>query len=244
VLLLAPRNRIATAGLAVVDARGTVRRVGLDGVEAGVTAPEIVAGNTTPPRSIIPALAVDGLGHAFVVPAAGPVSKVTLSSLTVRRYALKQSRTLAKGPTGPLRMAVWLPNGLLAVSGWNFGIVAGNPTATAAGLELINPRTWRFTQRAADISHLQLADGHLLASTQASAELRSYSLNGRLRYTVPGGPGAWFWGALEGRGYLAAGARTATTTSFDLATGRLVRKVAAIGTLLLGDAAPFTPAGY
>lgn len=237
VLLVAPRNRIGPASLAVVDAGGKLRRVALPGVRAGRRLSPTVS-PPSPSRTDVPGLAVDGEGRAYVVPAAGPIAEVDLATLRTSRHALREQRTLAKGPTGPLRTALWLPNGVLAVTGWNFGVVAGQPQATPAGLELVDVRTWRFRVVAADWSSAQLAGGVVVASSLRGTTLTAYSLSGVPRYTKQ----LWFEGALGRRGYGSAG--VAPTIVFDLRTGKIERSAVSPGQLLLGAAAPFAVGGF
>ena len=70
VLLLAPRNRIGRARLAVVSRSGAVRLAAL-GLQAGVHLP--YSGGLS--KTDLPGLAVSG-DEAFVVPPAGPLARV------------------------------------------------------------------------------------------------------------------------------------------------------------------------
>jgi hypothetical protein len=240
-LLVAPRNRIGESSLVTVDASGKLARVRLAGVVAGVEAPRVAGGNSTPPHTAVPGLAVAG-GDAFVVPAAGPVSEIGLATLRVTRHELCEVRSLAKGATGPLRTALWLGNGRLAVTGWNLGVAAGRVEATPAGLELVDTRTWGFRRVASDVSSVQLADSLLLTSTLRGGPLIAYSLGGAKRYRRSGAS-FWFEGTLgdRGRGYAALGRRV---VSFDVRTGAVGEAVPFAGQLLLGNSVPFTAGGF
>jgi hypothetical protein len=239
VLLVAPRNRIGESSLVTIDAAGKLARVRLAGVVAGVEAPRVVGGNSLPPHTAIPGLAVAG-GDAFVVPAAGPVSEISLATLRVTRHELREVRSLAKGATGPLRTALWLGNGRLAVTGWNRGVVAGRVQATTAGLRLVDTRTWRFRRVAAAVSSVQFSDGLLLTSTLRGGELTAYSLGGARRYRRSG-VSFWFEGTLSHRGYAGLGRRV---VSFDVPTGAVARAVPFAGQLLLGNSVPFIAGGF
>lgn len=242
VLLLAPRNAIGTASLAVLDSRRGLRRVALRGIRAGVVSPAVVSGSSTPPRSVVPALAADGSSRAFVVTATGVAAEVDLATLRIKWRVLRQVRSLAKGPTGPLRTAVWLPNGRLALTGWNFSTTA---QATPIGLELVDTRTWRFARIASGISTISASSGVLFAAPSSAGGLTAYSPAGRRLYRLFPRRGVWFWGTAGGAGYLEVDLRRPSMTAvFDVATGRVMRTLAAPGQLLLGNAASFAVAPF
>lgn len=244
VLLLAPRNRIGPARLALVAANGALRLAPL-GLQAGVHLPYSHGGLS---KTEVPGLAVIG-GEAFVVPPVGPLAQVDLATLEVNRIGPREARSLQKGATGPLRTALPLPNGLLAVTGWNFGLVSGAPRAVPAGLELVDPDTGRYRLLDTRVSRVALADGLLLADDGGAGEsgLSAYSPSGRLRYRVFAGQAVSFIGAIGRRGYAAEGsAAIERVAAFDLQTGRVVpaRGGAAVWQLLLGTAAPFNVGGF
>ena len=125
VLLTGPARGIGTAGVAFVDADGSVRSVALPQIAAGT---DMWDGQEAPDFSHmhqnIPALAVDPAGRAYVVAASGSVARVDLSTLAVSYHALAQPVSLlgrlhdwvepraeAKGVNGPVRTARWLGNG-------------------------------------------------------------------------------------------------------------------------------------
>jgi hypothetical protein len=243
-LLLAPRNRIGPAQLAVVRESGRVR-IAVLGLQAGVHLPYSGGGLA---KTDLPGLAVSG-DDAFIVPPEGPLAQVDLRTLKVRRLALREARSLQKGATGPVRTVLALGNGLLAVSGWNFGLVSGAPRAAPAGLKLLDPQTRRYRELDSKSSRAALADGVLLADADGATAsgLTAYSDTGRLRYRLFAGQPASFIAAVSDRGYAAVGsAMKQRVAAFDLRTGRLVPAGHgdAIWHLLLGEAAPYTAAGF
>jgi hypothetical protein len=189
-------------------------------------------------------------GDAFVVPPAGPIAEVDLATMKVRRHELRESRSLLKGTTGPVRTALALGNGLLAVTGWNYGVVAGRPQAVPAGLELVNPRTWRFQPLAPDVSTIELADGLLLAHADGATAggLIAYALRGRLLYRLFSGRAVYLATTIGDTGYADIGGNAGErerTVRFDLRTGKLGRPLPhPLPDLLQGDSAPFAAAGF
>jgi hypothetical protein len=130
VLLLAPRDEIGAARLALVDAEGRLRSVVLDRIVAGSRHPTEADG--PPGESWRPGLAVDDAGNrAFVVGSGAPIAEIDLASLAVRYHDTTRPASLlgrlrdwleprahAKGPVaGGWRTARWLGGGLLAFSG-------------------------------------------------------------------------------------------------------------------------------
>jgi hypothetical protein len=159
-LLLGPGSGIGPARLVVFPARGKIRVVGLEGVPAGFEQ-ELERGFLVDHYET-PGLAVDQAGgRAFVVAANAVVAEIDLETLAVGYHRVDETRSLlgrlrnwlepsadAKGASdGSLRNAVWLGEGLLATSGWDDHAsfdVDGNQsqTTTAAGVALVDTRTW------------------------------------------------------------------------------------------------------
>jgi hypothetical protein len=243
VLLLAPRGLIGPARLTVLSSRGALRIAAL-GLRAGVRPP--LAGRWIS-KVGVPGLAVSG-NDAFVVPAAGPMAEVDLRTMKVRRLGLRQARSLEKGATGTQRTALALGNGLLAVTGWNFGAVSGADSAVPAGLELIDSHTRRYRVLDSDTSRVVLTGGVLLADGGAVSPsgLTAYSTTGRVRYREFAGRPVTFVGAVGGRGYAEVGAPAdEEVVAFDLRTGRSLRPAgAAVWSLLLQPAASYWAGGY
>lgn len=268
VLLLAPHGRIGTARVAVVRAEGDLHELTLD---------ELRAGRTTPrPDGYVsdvdqPGLAVDPSGHrAFVVPGGDRLAEIDLRTLRVSYHDLSEQRSwssrllgwldspaLAKGSNGPVRQALWLGDGRLAVTGTDTSAQArdGKLTRmddTAAGLELVDVHDWTYRRLSPAVSSVQLAGGLLLAegwsssydgstSRQTDAGLTAYSLDGHERYHVFGHANVSLAAAVGGRGYaaLATPSGDDRTIAFDLETGRRgARNPTSLWQLLLGDPTP------
>ncbi len=193
VVLGAPADRIGAATIAFVNARGSLRSVTLTGIQAGVRRNPGARDYAATVRSPGLAVAAGGAGaggavwtggtgaagngggavngsagdaRAYVVGAGEPVAQVDLASMRVSYHG--GSATAAKAVSGPMRQAIWLGGGELAVTGSDLRTATdgqGNATvsATASGLALIDTRTWVSRRllrgAAAEIS----AGGSLLA---------------------------------------------------------------------------------
>jgi hypothetical protein len=153
VLLLAPARGIGPATLAVFDG-DEVRSVDLPGVRAGwATSGEQEDYRA---RQVTPGLAIDPTGtRAVVVSPGNRVTEIDLGTLTVAGHDLVQQASLferfrnwlepgawAKMIEGPELSAVWLPSGLIAVSGVSYSIEGAETTATPSGLSLVDPGNW------------------------------------------------------------------------------------------------------
>jgi hypothetical protein len=139
-LLLGPASGIGPARLVVFSARQGIRVVRLARVPAGFESEELERGFSvdhfrTPGLAFAPGSAPElplasGKGRAFVAWAADEIAEVDLASLRVTYHPLEKETSLlgrlrnwleppseAKGAEdGSLRRALWLGNGLLAVS--------------------------------------------------------------------------------------------------------------------------------
>jgi hypothetical protein len=183
VLLLGPPSGIGPARVTAVDAHGRSRTVSLPGIAAGFQEPADWSRAGASSRRVQPGLAVDPDGRrAFVVGAGTPVAEVDLHSLGVAWHRTEPRpgplRRLAdwllpaaeaKSVYGPVRMAAWLGDGLLAVWGQDERkpVVRG-PTVEQqwlrpAGLRLVDTRTWRATTIQPDAGGAVWAGGRLLA---------------------------------------------------------------------------------
>jgi hypothetical protein len=130
VILVAPTSTIGPARLVVFDGTET-REVTLPDVPAGWAQVEGTDDSDYRARQSVPALAVDPEGkRALVIPAGRRVAEVDLDTMEVAYHDLSEPVSLwgrfhdwleppaqAKGIQGPDRNAVWLPSGLVAVSG-------------------------------------------------------------------------------------------------------------------------------
>jgi hypothetical protein len=176
ILLLAPSDRIGPARLAAFDGC-RVRFAALDGIRAGWQE----EGDTPEDhrvRQAIPALAVEPSGgRALVVPAGNRVAEVDLETMEVAYHDLSEpvsflGRLLdwldpaadAKVSDGPERNAVWLPSGLVAVSGSNYVADGQEVDFTPAGLALIDPSDWSVRRVSDEPNWVTFEGGTLLAS--------------------------------------------------------------------------------
>jgi hypothetical protein len=131
VLLLGRPASIGPARVAVVDAGGRVRTVSLPGIAAGFQEPADWDKVGASSRRAQSGLAVDPDGRrAFVVGAGDPLAVVDLRTLEVAWHRTEPRPGLlgrladwllpaaeAKSVHGPVRMAAWLGDGLMAVWG-------------------------------------------------------------------------------------------------------------------------------
>jgi hypothetical protein len=151
--------------LVAVDASGTARDAPLDRIR--------------PAENGYPGLAVDRRGRrALVVAAGAPVAEVDLRTMRVRYHRVRFARSpRARRTTG--RDALWLGNGLMAVSG-------EGPTGRPEGVHVVDTRTWTARTVEARASRVRLAAGRLLVYTAevfrpraAGVGLRIYTRDGR-----------------------------------------------------------------
>ena len=152
-ILLAPADRIGQARLALFDG-DEVRYVDLPGVRAGWD--ESGEQEDYRARQLVPALAVDPSGSRAVVIAPGNRAiEVDLASLSTTSHDLVQAASLlerfrdwlepgawAKMIDGPELNAVWLPTGLIALSGVTYTTEGDSVRAIPAGLGLVDPANW------------------------------------------------------------------------------------------------------
>jgi hypothetical protein len=171
-LLLGPPSGIGPARLVVFSARKGIRVVRLARVPAGFESEELERGLSvdhfrTPGLAFAPGpnpgtFAARGKGRAFVAWAADEIAEVDLASLRVTYHPLDEETSLlgrlrdwleppaeAKGAAdGSLRRALWLGNGLLAVSGFDdHALLRGgsqDQRTTPAGLRLVNTGSWSW----------------------------------------------------------------------------------------------------
>lgn len=196
VLLLSPSSAIGPSRLAIVDASGAVRLVGLD-VESGATPP---SEEGTLARNLTPGLAIDRAGRRAVVVSAngGPLALVDLSTLAViyRAVGVRRAAAAQKSLAGSVRSALWLGDRTVAVSGLDYepyrdGSGREQQRSSAAGLVLVDPtdgaaRT--VDPRATEISRagdLLLAYGSTwdsAASVSRGLGLVGYAADGTRRF--------------------------------------------------------------
>jgi hypothetical protein len=252
VLLLSPEGAIGAGALAVVDAEGSVRAATLSQTTVGTIFPE---DGSDPIGTVRRAgLAVDPQGgRAFVVGAGEPVAEVDLATLAVSYHSLAHPSLLqrllgwlepaaqAKGLNGPLRDAVWLGDGLLAVAGsdehtWVDSDGQWHEQRTPAGLQLVDTRDWRARTIQADATWCRVVAG-LLQTTTGSADagtlaVIAYDRTGAVRLRIDGAAGA---GWLQAAGRYLYSHSGGTTTILDAATGAQLGQASTDVSLLAGD---------
>ncbi len=168
VFLVAPIDgSVGATTLVSAAVSGRVRSLVLAQIQSG-------AAQVSPAESLFtgsePGLAVDPVGNtAYVAGGDGTVAAVDLETLTASYH--DPTRTLARADkvvAGPARDAVWLGNGLLAVTGendnaWLDSKKTYQETVKPAGLTIVDTRTW--TDRLIDpgTSSVTFAGGLLLA---------------------------------------------------------------------------------
>ena len=175
VLVLAPPGRVGAARLAVVGPTGRVRTVGLARMRAGR--------NETARR--LPGLAVDpARARAFVVGAGEPIAEVDLRTLSLAYHQPDRSLAVrAKDVgSGPARLARWLGDGLLAVSGEQF--LRSDFTFEPAGLVVVDTATWRVRTIDPTVSWFSFGAGLLVGEPRDSLGLRSWTPDGQVRFGV------------------------------------------------------------
>jgi hypothetical protein len=253
VLLAAPPNEIGPARLVAVEGDGSVRTVALDRIQAGSHWPEE---STQDPIGTMrePGLAVDPKGGvAYVVDPAGLVAAVRLADRGVTYHTAVAAQSLlgrlshwltpvasAKGMNGPIRTAVWLGDGMLAVTGSDSSalrrkdgtmVISGRP----AGLSVIDTRDWTARTIDAGADAATVADGVLLTTggtfrvegstnTTTGEGIVARGPNGSVRWRLFPGTAAWVVGAHGDRAVVQQNGGQ-TFDLVDLETGKVLRSL-------------------
>ncbi len=232
VLVVGRMVRSGPAQLLVIRANGAVRSIGLDRI--------VVASTEAPAEELrTPGLAVDpAANRAYVVDADASFAQVDLDAMTV---AYRGSRTPAKVPADRARQAVWLGNGMLAVTGLDSSVATvddgmGQFSSTPAGLYLVNAATGaaRLLQR--DAAAVKLVGRSLVAfgvgyGSGSGADKATGS--GVTVYGIDGTPRAHFFGttpvrdvrAQGGLAYVSLPNRTGHIAVLDPAAARVLRTI-------------------
>lgn len=249
ILLLAPPDGIGQVRLSVFDATGEARLTPLAGVSGGWGG----SGDESNPvgRQQVPALAVDpATARAFVIDPQGTAVQIDLRSMAITRHRLSGARSVlgrlhdwlepeasAKAIDGPSRSAVWLGNGLIAVTGQNSSASRDRTGAVQisvrpAGLTIVDTATWSSRRMAADVDSVHPADGGLLVTgvgVDSSPERRSaigislYTADGRKRFQALRGKSVSVAQVL-GRRALVYVESDPDLRMVDLSSGRLLEK--------------------
>jgi hypothetical protein len=246
VFVTQPAEGIGSAQLTVAAPDGTLRTVVLERIPAGGEVGEAGADGEFDYRIAQPGVAVDPASRiAYVVGAAPVVASVDLASLAVTYRELSEQTSLlarlaswlqptaqAKSVTGWQRQAVWLRDGLFAVSGLDYDRLRTIP----AGLRLIDTRTWAVRMLEPGASSLVTAAPYVLAAgaardavtdTETGIGIRAYTIDGLPRWQALGDEPVWWVQAAGGFAYAAGPvAYPPIVRVIDLATGaiRTVRR--------------------
>ncbi len=204
-VLLGPQSGLGPARVAVAGKDGTVRVAGLPGVTVGTR--RLDHGGDPHVRLVVPGFAADPDGSiAVAVTAGGKALAVDTRTLAVSPHQLAE-RTLqraAKSIEGPQRYAEWVGGGLLAVSGgdWSLG-KGGIMTMRAAGVSIVDTRTWTRRTLDAAASSFSFAPGVVLAfggswsgSSSTYVGIHVYGVDGVPRWSLYDGQDAYapVWG--------------------------------------------------
>ena len=210
--LLAPRGRVGTAQLAVVEADGTVRTVALDGIVAGF-APPAAAGAAG--RQASPALAANG--SRAVVVGVDRLAEIQLETLAVtgRPIVNRTTQKAAKLVHGWHRSAVWLRGDTIAL----WGSTLGPEGPSSIGVRLLNVATG--TERMLDAFALEAARAGSTLLTYGRDELGGYRLDATRRFTVLRGTDTGYVQTAGRWAYVGSGNSTLFAV-VDVAGGRVV----------------------
>jgi hypothetical protein len=255
VAVVAARAAIAPSQLIVFDMDGVVRARTLETISAGMQrGPEDVESYAEP------GLAVDG-HRAFVVPAIGLVAEVDLATLACT-YRTRVGRTPAarlKAAEGWSRRALWLGNGLLAVSGKDDEVFSRpegglNMRDRPAGVFVIDTRSRSVRMLDPDGDSFVRAAGLLYvtrigwdSSTQkvTARGVAAYDLEGDKRFHVVPHAVAHLELVYRGRAYVRLDRQDGRYLVVDVASGRVVgTRTARVPRLLREQASPFWGNGY
>jgi hypothetical protein len=189
-ILTSPRRRIGPVELTVLGGKGAAS-VAIEGISGGTVTKNREEGFRA--EQVIPGLAVDKDAHrAFVVSAGSYVADVSLENLAVQYHELSEPVSLlrrlhnwvepaaeAKVIQGPQRKAVWLGNGLVAVTGADYSGATGKP----AGLTLIDTSDWSIRKLDDETSDATRV-GETLVGVGRRSGLVGYDLQGRRLYRL------------------------------------------------------------
>jgi hypothetical protein len=199
VLLLGPRRGIGPLRLAVVGGKGM----------AETTVPRLTGGTSTERDGddirvdeVIPALVVDRDGRRALVYAKGTVAEISLADLSATTHTLSEPvSTLqrfrnwlepnahAKIVDGYYRSGEWIGNGRFAVTGMDFA----EGESTAAGLSIVDTRSWTLRNVADGATELGVSGGDTLLTFgyHANEGVRGFDLSGRELFHLLRGRSAW-----------------------------------------------------
>jgi hypothetical protein len=182
VVLLAPKDAIGQAHLAVVGITGGIRTLPLPRVEAGFTPPKT---EHDPGHHVSPGVAVDPRGIRAVVVTREAVVEVDLDAMAVIQQHPLRARTpaaVSKLMEGWGRAVIWLREGAVAVSGWTDVVEGERVVHATTGVELVDVADG--TRRSLDPTATDaMRVGDVLLTFGGSA-LRGYDLEANVRFEL------------------------------------------------------------
>lgn len=217
--LLAPRDAIGAARLAVIDANGAVRTLALPGIRAGIEPPRTSQGTG---RQATPGLAVSPDGNRAAVVSPSSVVEIDLETLRVssRQLAVRTPSRATKRIEGWSRAAVWAGDRTIAVTGSTVSYDGGTPRNTAMGLSLLDIRSGAIRILDRSSTHATRVGTTLVG--HGGAVLSGYRLDGSLRFEVLDDDGDSGY-LQEAGGFLYVGSRNSTRfVVVDSGSGRIV----------------------
>ena len=262
-LLVAPSQGIGPAKLLVVDAAGAVRTTVPLQILAGSKPVDASDQSRVLLRTEWPAFVADPSGNAaYVIPAAGAVARVDLSSLAVTYHALArpvpllgrvhdwiEPRAEAKEIDGSERHGQWLGSGVIAVSGTDGQPYTDKNGQTQArvrpsGLQLIDTNSWATRMLDPGADSFTVTKNVLRATGAAfdtgtgrhtSMGLSVYGFDAQKRFHLFGRKSAGVTAIWGGRGYVSVNASPMLRV-IDVRSGKILRKRRTpVPELLLGD---------
>jgi hypothetical protein len=227
VLLTAPPGRIGPVEVSVLGGKG-LESVPISGITGGGESSG--SGSSMSFRQVVPGLAVDeDEGRALVISAANKVATVDLGDLAVDYHEVSDSVSLlsrfrnwlepaaeAKIVEGPLRQAVTLGNGLVAVSGVDYSGATSKP----AGLALMDTHDWSLRELDDKTSYATRVGATLLGYGGGRSGLVGYDLQGRQLFHLFNGRRIDAIETAGGLGYVYLGSQRRIIV--DAASGRIL----------------------
>ena len=231
VFLASPTGGYGPTTLTTLDTTGRMRTVLLpqihSGYEDGTQNPGADPGVTVDPAS----------DTAYVVGGGDPVAAVNLRTLAVSYHAWPRAPTnLDYGVNGPTRAALWLGNGLIAVTGVDqTDATDGSVSQTSIGLSIVDTSTWTSHLIDPGASSASEVDGLVLAYGETEMAVGVFGGDGFAGYRPDGTRLFKLFGSDPVTDVQVVGStayvQAKGTRIVDLASGRLVRTVS-VPTLL------------
>jgi hypothetical protein len=253
VMLLAPRQSIGPARIAVADPRGAVRFVQLQRILAGSKL--LGTGSNHRVDTELPGLAVDPESRRAFVVTGSLAAEIDLRNLAVSYHTLEhkpsflsrlwnwlEPAAVAKQWNGHVREARWLGDDLVAVSGTDTEESRMQP----AGMLVVDTRGWSVRTIDRGATWFEVAGDALLAmgdgwdaTTERATGIGfvAYGFDGGKRFQVFDGQLAWLALVYGGRAYVGISGQE-ELRAIDLATGSVVTTLRQpLPWLLLGSGA-------